>query len=120
MQIPGNMVAPRMKLDEGEEVVGSYEGMRKKGIFGNRFGALVVTNKRAGFVKAIMKSGLISAAANKIGVKPMLSWNLDQIEKAERAKFGKLDGVEITADGKTEKLAIDPAQIDALIAALAK
>ncbi len=120
MQIPGNMVAPKMKLDDGEEVVGTYEGLRKKGIFGNRFGALVITNKRAGFVKAIMKSGVISAAANKIGVKPMLSWGFDEIEKAERAQFGKLEGVEITAGGKTEKLAVDPGQIDDLIAALKK
>ena len=56
--LPFNMTTPRMKLADGEELQSSFPGLRRKGIFGNRFGELVITNQRVSFVKAIMKSGL--------------------------------------------------------------
>ena len=35
MQVPPTMTTPRMKLADGEEILSSTEGLRKKGILGN-------------------------------------------------------------------------------------
>ena len=50
MKIPANLTTPRIKLGYGEEVVHSFGTLRRKGIFGNRYGELHVTNQRVAFV----------------------------------------------------------------------
>lgn len=114
MQVPGNMTTPRLRLGEGEAVLAQAEGMRKKGLFGNRFGALVVTNERVAFVKAIMKSGLVSAAANAAGARPMLSFSHDDLRSAVREPWKKQVALIVAG----ERFIIEDAGIDQLLAAL--
>lgn len=120
MQVPGNMTTPRMKLAEGEEVERVQQGMRKKGIFGNRFGELYVTNQRVAFVKAIMKSGVISAAANKMGAKPMVAFERGAIVSAEKQQLKKMSALVVSDGSKTERFVIEEAVIDELLASLGK
>ncbi|MDX2089926.1 MAG: hypothetical protein SFX73_18870 [Kofleriaceae bacterium] len=117
MQLPFNMMTPRMKLEDGEVVEASYPGLRRKGIFGNRYGELVITNQRVAFVKAIMKSGVISAAANKLGAKPMLAFPRAQLQ-AERVQLKKLVGVQLTSGGAVEKIVIADEAVAAVLAAV--
>jgi|GEM_PF-2816902 len=116
MQVPGNMTTPRMKLDDGEEILETQQGLRKKGLFGNRFGELHVTNRRVAFVKAIMKSGVISAAANAKGAKPMVAFPLTAIQSVERVPAKKLVHLVIGDGSRTEKFTIDPEAVDGVIA----
>jgi hypothetical protein len=118
MELPFNMMTPQMKLDEGEVVEATYPGLRRKGIFGNRYGELVITNQRIAFVKAIMKSGVISAAANKLGAKPMLAFPRAQLQ-AERVQLKKLVAVQLTSGATVEKIVIADAAVTAVLAALA-
>lgn len=114
MQVPGNMTTPRLRLSDGEEELARSEGMRKKGWFGNRFGALIVTSHRVVFVKAIMKAGLVSAAANAAGAKPMLEFSHAALRSAEREPWKKQTA--LVLDG--ERFIVEEAAIDALITAL--
>ena len=118
MNVPGTMTTPRMKLADGEELVVSQQGLRKKGLFGNRFGELHVTNQRVAFVKAIMKAGLISAAANKKGAKPIVSFDRSAITSAEKVQHKKLTLLVIGDGTRSERFAMDPAAIDDLIGQL--
>lgn len=118
MQLPANMTAPRMKLVDGEEVLQVHPGLRRKGIFGNRYGELYVTNRRVAFVKAIMKAGIISAAANKLGAKPMLEFDLAAITSAEKVPVKKQTALVIAKGGETEKFMMAPEAIDGVIAAI--
>lgn len=119
MQIPGNMTAAKLKLLDGEEVVQELQGMRKKGIFGNRFGMLYLTNQRLAFVKAIMKAGLVSAALNAKGAKPMLAFSREQLRgNVEKIQLKKLIALQVTHGGKTERFVCDEAGIDQLLATL--
>lgn len=120
MKIPFNMTAPRLKLGEGEEIEQTHEGMRKKGIFGNRFGALHVTNQRVAFVKAIMKSGVISAAMNAKGAKPMVAFNRSEITGAEKLQIKKQMALVVTAGANAEKFVMEEAAIDALVPLLSR
>src|SRR5687768_17297929 len=107
MKVPFNMTTPRMKLAEGEEVIHKEEGVRKKGIFGNRYGEIYVTNQRVAFVKAIMKAGLISMAANKLGAKPILQFDRKAITTSIEKKK-KLE-ILVVSDGTTsERFLLEP------------
>lgn len=117
MQMPFNMIAPRMKLADGEEVLQSHPGLRRKGIFGNRYGELHVTNQRVAFVKAIMK-GIVGAAVNKLGVKPMLEFPRGSITGAEKVQLKKQTALVITAGGQSEKIVMAPEAIDGILAAI--
>lgn len=55
MKIPFNMTVNTLRLNDGEEVVGTAQALHKKGIFGDRHGELYVTNQRIAFVKATTK-----------------------------------------------------------------
>jgi hypothetical protein len=118
MKVPFNMTTPRMKLADGEEVIQVQEGLRKKGIFGNRFGELYVTNQRVAFVKAIMKSGIISAAANKLGANPIISFPRTGIT-AEKLAQKKLMALVISDGTKSERFLLEPQAIELVLAALA-
>lgn len=118
MQLPFNMTAPRMKLDDGEQVLQSHPGLRRKGIFGNRYGELHVTDRRVAFVKAIMKSGIISAAANKLGAKPMLAFDRSAISSAEKVQLKKQTALVISSGGQSEKFIMAPEAIDSVLAAI--
>jgi hypothetical protein len=118
MQVPFNMTTPRMKLDDGEEILLTVPGLRRKGIFGSRFGELHLTTKRLAFVKAIMKSGLISAAAGAKGARPMLELSRAAITGVEKVPHKKQVALVVTAGGVTEKFLLDAGAIDALLPAL--
>jgi hypothetical protein len=114
MTMPFNMTAPNLKLSDGEQLVAKFPALRKKGIFGNCYGEIVITNQRVAFVKAIMKSGLISAAVNKIGAKPMLEFSLKV--KAEKIPFKKTYLVQLTDNGASEKFMASEEAADGVIA----
>ncbi|TNF30066.1 MAG: hypothetical protein EP329_14270 [Deltaproteobacteria bacterium] len=116
MQVPGNMTTPRLKLDAGEEILETREGLRKKGLFGNRFGELYVTNRRVAFVKAIMKSGVLSAAMDAKGVRPMLSFPLADIRSVERVPQKKLVHLVVSDGARSEKFTLAPEAVDGVIA----
>lgn len=115
MDIPFNMTTPRLKLADGEQILESYPGMRRKGIFGNRYGILHLTNRRLAFVKAIMKSGPISAAMNAKGVKPMLEFDLSVLGTMEKVATKKQLALVIAINGKTETFTMTEERIDALL-----
>lgn len=119
MQIPGTMTTPRLRLDDGEQLLASHAGMRKKGLFGNRYGELCLTDRRVAFVKAIMRSGLISAAANARGAAPMLAFDRAALTGAAKVTIGKQPALELTGAGRTERFWLDEAAIDALVPLLA-
>lgn len=118
MKTPGTMTSPRLRLDQSEEILQETQGMRKKGVLGNRYGTLVVTNKRIAFVKAIMKSGLVSGLVNSRGAKPMLSFDRAQTITVERAAIKKLEAIVISDETKSERFLVDSVEIDRLISLL--
>ena len=71
------MQTPRLKQVEGEEILHKVGGIRRKGLFGTRFGELVVTNQRVAFVKAWMRGPLPLAAIAGVagGVKPLVAFD---------------------------------------------
>ncbi len=119
MNIPGNMTTPKLRLEDGEEILLSVSGMRKKGLFGNRYGELHVTNQRVAFVKAIMKAGVISAAANKLGAKPMLAFARAEVTEAAKTNIKKMHVLQLSAGGTSENFWFDEAEVDELVVHLA-
>ena len=115
MDVPATMTTPKMKLNEGETILLTQSGLRKSGWFGNRFGQLHITNQRVAFVKSIMRAGLISAAADKLGAKPMLSIPRDAVLSAHKAPFKKQMALVVSVAGKEEKFLIDEVGIDAAV-----
>lgn len=118
MQIPGTMTAPRPRLDDGEAIELSAGGLRKKGWFGNLFGELHVTSRRVIFVKAIMRSGLISAAANARGAAPKLAFDRAGLV-ATREPWKKQHALVLTAGDTREMFVLAEADIERFLAALA-
>ncbi|MCA9518963.1 MAG: hypothetical protein KC635_28705 [Myxococcales bacterium] len=112
--IPAQLRVPKMKLEEGEEIEATMEALRKKGIFGNRYGHLVLTNKRVAFVKAVA-GGLVMAVATKGGAKPMLSFERDAVSGAEKLTNKKMHHLVLSSGATAEKFWMDEATIDALI-----
>lgn len=117
MQIPGTMTAPRPRLDEGETIELSAGGLRKKGWFGNLFGELHLTSKRVVFVKAIMKSGLISAAVNARGAAPKLTFDRAGLT-ATKEPWKKQHALVLATGGVREMFVLVEADIDRFLAAL--
>ena len=118
MKVPFNMTTPKMKLHDGEQVLHVQEGMRKKGIFGNRFGELYITTHRVAFVKAIMKAGLLGAAIKAMGAKPILEFDRTKL-RAEKVAHKKMVALVITAGEISERFLVEPHAIDAVLALLA-
>lgn len=106
MQVPYNMTTPPMKLDADEEIFAKVEAFRKKGIFGNRYGELYLTNKRVAFVKAIMKTGLISAVISAKGAKPMLEFARASGTNVTKGAWKKFATIEVTDGTKSERFAL--------------
>ena len=77
-----------------------------------------MTNKRVGFVKAIMKSGIISGIAKKLGAKPVFSFELSAIKSIERDTSRKIPRLVISDGARTEEFWVVEAGMDKLIAAL--
>lgn len=115
MDIPYNMTAPRPKLDEGETLVASVPGLRKKGIFGNRYGELHLTDRRLVFVKAVMKG--VGSVLTAGGAKPMLAFDRASLTAAKVPKK-KLFALEVTSGGATETFLIAEKSLDDLLAML--
>lgn len=126
MKIPFNMIAPTLKLQEGETALGEAEMLRKKGIFGNRHGELWVTSHRVAFVKAVPRAGmmiggiagaLIDSAARsgqRSGkqVEPMAAWPRAQVT-ATKAPHKKVTLLTISDGTLTEKFMVGPEQLAA-------
>lgn len=116
LQIPGNMTAPRPKLLDGEEILYSAQGMRKKGWFGNLFGELHLTNQRLIFVKAIMKSGLISATVNKVGAKPKVAIDRTSLQLGKEP-WKKMVALTASDSAQAERFILEEAQVDGMLEA---
>ena len=114
--IPGNMVTPPLKLAEGEEIIKVQPALRRKGVFGNRYGELYITNQRVAFVKSIMKAGLMSAAAKKKGAKPMFTF--EAITNAEKVAKKKTTALVVSDASRTERFDMGEEAIGELIALL--
>ncbi len=115
MQIPANLKAPQIKLGYGEEVVHTFGTLRRKGIFGNRYGELHVTNQRVAFVKAVM-GGLAASAISKFGVKPTIVFDRSAITSIDKVTHKKQVAIVIADGKKTEKFLVDAAEADAALA----
>lgn len=116
MQIPFNMTVPRLKLNEGEQLVVQFPLMRKKGIFGNRFGELVFTNQRVVFVKAIMK-GVVAMAVNAKGANPMLTFERSGL-RADKLAAKKTHLLQLTSGVQIEKFMASDEQIAGVLTQL--
>lgn len=114
MQVPPMMMTPRMKLHEGEEVLHKTDAFRRKGALGNLHGQIYVTNERVAFVKAIMKSGLISWAADKMGFKPKVEFPLAALARVETQDHKEGPRL-LLADGSREETFV-VGELDDLIA----
>ena len=111
------MTTPKMKLADGEQVIHVQEGLRKKGLFGNRFGELVVTNQRVAFVKAIMKGGIIGAAIKSMGAKPIISFDRKGVT-VEKVAHKKLFALVVSDGTQSERFLIEPQAIDQVVQVL--
>lgn len=116
MDLPFNMTAPRAKLEDGEEIVLSAPGLRRKGWFGNRFGELHLTDRRVVFVKAIMK-GPVAAVVGAKGARPMLAFDRKGVT-AEKVALKKQTALQLTGGGVTEKIVMAEAKVDEVLAQL--
>lgn len=117
MKVPFNMTTPRLRLHDGETVLLVQEGLRKKGIFGNRFGELYVTDRRVAFVKAIMKAGLVSGVAHAVGARPIVDLPREGLA-AEKVQHKRLLALVLTHGQQSERFVVEPQAVDALLAAL--
>jgi hypothetical protein len=115
MQMPANMSAPALALDGGETVLVQEPVLRRKGIFGNRYGELVVTNRRVVFMKATM--GVVGALANKVARKPMLTFDRATLS-VDKLPVKKHIAVVVTSGGSSERFLTDESGADRVIAAL--
>ena len=115
MKIPTNLTTPRIKLGYGEEVVHSFGTLRRKGIFGNRYGELHVTNQRVAFVKAVM-DGLATTAISKFGVKPTIVFDRGSIKSIDKVAHKKQVAIVIADGKKTERFLVDADEADAALA----
>jgi len=111
------MSTPRMKLGYGEEIVQSFEALRRKGLFGNRYGELHVTNQRVAFVKSLM-DGLAATAISKFGVKPAIVFDRSSIRSIDKVPLRKRFAIEISDGRRTERFLVEEADADVAIALL--
>lgn len=118
MQVPANMTTPNLKLGYGEEIVQTFGTLRRKGLFGNLYGELHVTNQRVVFVKALM-SGLAATAVSKFGVKPTVSFDRSTIQAVDKVAAKKRVALVIRDGQKAERFLIEDAEADALVAMFA-
>ena len=118
MKVPFNMTTPKLRLLDGEQVIHVQEGLRKKGIFGSRFGELYITDRRVAFVKAIMKAGLVGAALESLGAKPIVELGRHDL-RAEKVAHKKLFALVVTSGERSERFVIEPDAIDPVLALLA-
>jgi len=117
MKVPFNMTTPKLRLADGEEVIHVQEGMRKKGIFGNRFGELYITNQRVAFVKAIMKAGIVGSAIKSLGAKPIVEFDRASLT-AEKVAHKTLGALVITSGEHSERFLLEPQAIDQVLATI--
>jgi hypothetical protein len=115
VQIPINLTTPRIKLGYGEEIVHTFGVLRRKGLFGNRYGELHVTNQRIAFVKAVMQ-GLAGAAP--FGVKPAIVFERHTIQSIGKVALRRQFAIEISDGRKTERFLVEEAEADAAMAML--
>src|SRR5262249_17801338 len=118
MKIPFNMSTPNIKLAYGEEVLHSFGTLRRKGIFGNRYGEVHITNQRVAFVKAVMASGLAGLAVSKFGAKASIAFDLSAIKSIQKLPVKKQFAIEISDGKKTERFMVDESEADAAVAVL--
>lgn len=118
MQVPANMTVPPLRLAEGERVIGLARGLRKRGLFGNRYGALVVTNTRVAFVKAVVKAGILTAMLATRGVGPMFAFDRKAV-RAERSAWRALPILVLSDGARSERFVLDAGDVERMAHALA-
>lgn len=117
MKVPFNMTTPKLRLGDGEEVLLVHEGLRKKGIFGNRFGELYITNHRVAFVKAIMKAGIIGVAVKSLGAKPIVELPRTNV-RVEKVAHKKLVALVVSSGEQSERFLLEAEAIDKVVGML--
>jgi hypothetical protein len=116
VQIPINLTTPRIKLGYGEEIVHTFGTLRRKGLFGNRYGELHVTNQRIAFVHAVMQ-GIAAAAISPFGVKPTIVFERRTIQ-INKVALRRQFAIQITDGRKTERFLVEEAEADTAMALL--
>jgi hypothetical protein len=118
VKIPFNMTTPNIKLGYGEEIVQTFGTLRRKGIFGNRYGELHVTNQRVAFVKAVMQ-GIAASAISQFGVKPAIVFERGKIQSVDKVPVRKQVALVISDGNRTERFVVDESEADTALALLA-
>jgi len=118
VKVPFNMTTPHIKLGYGEEIVQTFGTLRRKGIFGNRYGELHVTNQRVTFVKAVMQ-GVAVATISQFGVKPAIVFERGKIQSIAKVPVRKQFALEINDGKKTERFVVDEVDADTALVLLA-
>ena len=118
VKLPFNMTTPNIKLVYGEEIVQTFGTLRRKGIFGNRYGELHVTNQRVAFVRAVMQ-GLAATAISQFGVKPAIIFERGKILSINKVPVRKQVALEISDGKRTERFVVDEVEADTALALLA-
>jgi hypothetical protein len=118
VKLPFNMTTPNIKLGYGEEIVQTFGTLRRKGIFGNRYGELHVTNQRVAFVRAVMQ-GLAATAISQFGVKPAIVFERGKIQSINKVPVRKQVALEISDGNRTERFVVDESEADTALALLA-
>ena len=120
--VAGDSLFQRLKSEapsaDGESSQHSADCLRKKGIFGNRYGALHVTERNVHFVKAIMNTAIVAQVMNARGAKPMITFERGRIQRAEKVAMKKLHGLEISDGTTTERFWLDEKEIENVLRVL--
>jgi len=108
MQLPANLSAAKLRLEDGETVLAVQPVLRRKGIFGNRYGELYVTDRRIAFMKAGM------GALGKLGGKPMLSFERSS-SSSEKQPHKAQWMVVVTSGSQSERFLTDEPAATSLV-----
>jgi hypothetical protein len=115
MRIPGNMTAPKLRVEDGEQVIQSAECFRKtKFLFGSLYGELHVTNQRVVFVKAVM-GGLVAKVAFLNGAKPKIAFDRAAITSVATESYKNTTALVVSDGVRSEKFLIEQPGLDAVM-----
>lgn len=109
------MAIPPLKLSDSEQGRLEVLCLRRKGIFGNRYGSLVITNQRIAFVKAVMQG--VGAMLTRNGVNAMLTFDPAKTTGTHEQK-GKRHILVLSHDGVSERFVMLPEEVDKVLAQL--
>ena len=118
IQLPTRLRSPKIKLGYAERIVHTFGSRRKKGLFGNRYGELHITNQRVAFVRALTHAHATSRQISPYGVKPMLAFDnssITAIEIGTPTRRGVIVQIEIHDGRRIERFVIDERDADTVV-----